>query len=219
MFEALFESPELLAVCKPDGLASVGGGLQGNTSLLDLLEAQLDSRLYVVHRLDKGVSGVIVFAKSAIVQKHLTDQFRERTVSKTYIALVHGIMSPAFGAIDAPLREFGSGRVSVDSRHGKSCLTEFQVTRYLARYSLVTVHPITGRRHQIRAHMYSVGHPIVGDVLYGNKTEQNTYPRLMLHSQQISFEYPIGKRITIEARPTPSFQDALSTLEQPRPRS
>jgi tRNA pseudouridine32 synthase/23S rRNA pseudouridine746 synthase len=164
MTQVLFENDDLLAVNKPEGLAAIPEGDKGRDCLLSLLESAGTGRLYIVHRLDKEVSGVILFARNAAAHKHLNEQFRQRTVRKTYVALVHGVIAEARGIIDQPLRQFGSGRMGVDRQRGKPCLTEFQ-----AAYTLVQAYPLTGRRHQLRVHFYSLGHPIVGDLRSGDK--------------------------------------------------
>jgi RluA family pseudouridine synthase len=207
----LFEDADVLAVEKPEGLAAIpGGGAKGMPSLMRLLEDLRQNKFYIVHRLDKEVSGVILFAKNAPAHRHLNGQFAGRAVRKTYIALVHGSMGE--GIIDRPLREFGSGRVGVDSKRGKPCLTEFKAIRRFTDYTLVEVHPLTGRRHQIRAHFYSEGHPIVGDPLYGNREIQRRYPRLMLHARAIAFELPSGRAVTIESPLPESFHRILEGL-------
>lgn len=127
--------------------------------------AQFPEKLYVAHRLDKEFSGAILFALKEATHKFLTQQFSEHTVDKTYIALTHGAIQSESSIIDKPLREFGSGRVGVDAERGKPSLTEFRVMERFGAYTLIKVHRRTGRRHQIRAHLYSIGHPLVGDLV------------------------------------------------------
>ncbi len=186
MIQVLFENDDLLAVNKPEGLASIPEGAKGRDCLLSLLESAGTGRLYIVHRLDKEASGVILFARNAAAHKHLNEQFRQRSVKKTYVALVHGVMAENSGIIAQPIREFGSGRMGVDRQRGKPCLTEFQVSERLATYTLVQAYPLTGRRHQLRVHFYSLGHPIVGDLRYGDKAVQRTFPRLMLYTDGLT---------------------------------
>jgi len=208
----LFENEDVLAVHKPEGLASIPEGRPGRDCLLSLLTALAPDKLYVVHRLDKDVSGVILFAKNAVAHKCLNEQFNQRRVRKTYIALTHGVMEMDGGRIDKPLRRFGSGRMGVDLERGKPCITEFRVEERLGAYTLVRVHPITGRRHQIRVHLYSIGHPIVGDRLYGEKKMQLRFPRLMLHAQKIALRLPTGEEVEIEADPPPSFRKVVEYI-------
>lgn len=212
MIHVLLETPDILAVDKPEGLASIHE--QGKECLLSLLSAQFPDKLYVVHRLDKEVSGVILFARNAATHKFLTQQFGQHQVDKTYIALTHGVIRKDRGIIDKPLREFGSGRVSVDAERGKPSLTEFRVIERFESYTLVEAHPRTGRRHQIRAHLYSIGHPLVGDLRYGDRAAQSQFPRLMLHAKRVTFRLPSGETWIVEAPIPESFRAVLANIHQ-----
>jgi tRNA pseudouridine32 synthase/23S rRNA pseudouridine746 synthase len=215
MIPILFEDDDILAVNKPEGLASIPEGVRGRDCLLSMLSSMFPGKLYVVHRLDKGVSGVILFAKNAAAHRHLNDQFSSRSISKTYVALAHGVIKEASGIIDKPLRQFGSGRMGVDPRRGKPCTTEFQVTERFGSYTLVNAYPFTGRRHQIRVHFYSIGYPIAGDPRYGDKVVQRMFPRLMLHAHKITCQLPSGGEVTIEASIPESFQVVIETVREP----
>jgi RluA family pseudouridine synthase len=212
MSEVLFENDLLIAVNKPEGLAAIPEGAAGKSCLLWELEARLGHKLYVVHRLDKEVSGVILFAKDAATHKHLNDQFSSRQVYKSYLALAHGVINGAEGTIKAPLREFGSGRVGVDAHNGKPAQTDFTVRQRFKGYTLVAAHPITGRRHQLRVHFYSIGHPLVGDLRYGDRQVQQTFSRLMLHAERITFALPSGERVTVEAMLPTSFRQVIEMM-------
>lgn len=214
MIPILFEDQDILAVNKPEGLASIPESAEGKASLLSLLEPAFPGKLYVVHRLDKEVSGVLLFAKNAAVHKHLNDQFSNRNVRKTYAALTHGVIKETDGIIDKPLHQFGSGRMGVDLYRGKPCITEFRVADRFEGYTLVKAHPLTGRRHQIRVHFYSIGHPIVGDLRYGDKLVQRAFPRLMLHAQEIAFRLPSGEEVAIEAPIPETFKLAMEIICQ-----
>lgn len=207
MIAVLYEDGDCLVVAKPEGLASIPEGGPGGDSLLVQLEAGSGQKLYVVHRLDKEVSGVIVFAKNAAAHRFLNEQFGARSVHKTYLALVHGLIDASEGLIDLPLREFGSGRMGVDARHGKPSVTSYQVIRRCDPYTLTVLEPLTGRRHQLRVHLYAIGHPIVGDRRYGDRAAQVAYPRLMLHAQSLSFPLPSGGTADVACPPPPSFSD------------
>ena len=111
--------------------------------------------------------------------------------------------------VNLPLRQFGSGRVAVDTRRGKASATEFQVLQRSAALSLLDAHPITGRRHQIRVHLFSAGHPVAGDPLYGEQAMQASFPRLMLHSRSITFSALGGNRVTVISSTPPSFEEVL----------
>jgi RluA family pseudouridine synthase len=211
----LFENADYLAVDKPEGVISIAEA--GKGGLPELLKDVFPGRLFPVHRLDREASGVIVYAKSADAHRHLNGQFDRREVRKTYLALVHGTTGPASGLVNAPIREFGSGRMGVDVRRGKPSSTEWKIAERLDGATLVQVHPATGRRHQIRVHLFHIGHPIVGDLKYGDRTLQGRYPRLMLHALEVEFALLSGERVTVGAPPSQSFEDVLSGLRKNRP--
>ncbi len=240
MFEILFENEDFIAVNKPEGLSSIPERQPGerNESLYEMLCAQRDEKLFIVHRIDKDTSGVIVFAKSAAAHRCLGGQFERRTVQKVYLALVHGTVDAEQGVIDKPLGPYGSGRIGVNPQRGRAAYTEYLVThrypgapprefgrgeraptgetepvgtRPLA-YTLVEAYPKTGRRHQIRVHFYSIGHPIVGDRLYGNLPVQRTYPRMMLHAHRLTIRLSDRQLLTLETPPPESFEKVIQRI-------
>jgi tRNA pseudouridine32 synthase / 23S rRNA pseudouridine746 synthase len=212
MIPILFENNDILAVNKPEGLATIPERDASQECLLHVLSEQCGKKLFIVHRLDKEVSGVILFAKNAEMHKYLNGLFEKRAVNKTYCALVHGIIEEESGVISKPIRQFGSGRMGVDERRGKECTTTFEVQQRFRDYTLVHVHPLTGRRHQIRVHFYSVGHPVVGDLHYGERSVQKDFPRLMLHAMSIELSLNSGINIRIEAPVPESFVIVLKKL-------
>jgi RluA family pseudouridine synthase len=212
MISILFEDDDLLAVNKPEGLAAIPERLKRNKSLFEILSAERGERLYIVHRLDKETSGVIVFARNPETHRRLNQQFESRTIRKQYLALVHGVVPDDEGTIDAPLRQFGSGRVAVDPERGKASITDFRVQNRFKSTTLVEACPRTGRRHQIRVHLYHLDHPIVGDPLYGDKTQQVPYRRLMLHAQTLTLHLPSHSNLTLKAPIPQSFQSVLNTI-------
>jgi RluA family pseudouridine synthase len=214
MIPSLFEDADVLAVNKPEGLASIPERDATQESLVSLLSTARSTKLYVVHRLDKEVSGVILFAKNAAAHKFLNEQFSHHTARKTYLALVHGVIAQESGTIDVPLRQFGSGRMGVDSKRGKGSITNFHVLKRFDARTLVEVHPLTGRRHQIRVHLYRLGHAIVGDPMYGERAMRYPFLRLMLHAQRIEVRLPSGNEVMIEAPVPESFAKALRTIEE-----
>jgi tRNA pseudouridine32 synthase/23S rRNA pseudouridine746 synthase len=206
----LYEDNDIVAVHKPEGLVSnAPAGQEGPAQGLTAAGA---GRLYIVHRLDKEASGVLLLAKNAEAHKLLNDQFSRGEVRKTYVAVALGTISQRRGVIDKPIREFGSGRMGVDPQRGKPSRTEFEVTERLKDSTLVKVRSLTGRRHQIRVHFYSIGHPLAGDLKYGQRSIQQAYPRLMLHALEIVFKLPGGQEVKIEAPIPPSFQGVLEEL-------
>jgi len=208
----LFEDNDLIALDKPEGLCSIPDRQDKQNNLLSLLAIRLGLRPYVVHRLDRDVSGVILFAKNAAAHAALNDQFSGRTVKKTYTALVHGKIGTQTGKIQAPIRKFGSGRMGIDPRNGKEATTLYTLLEEFEKMSLLHVYPVSGRRHQIRVHLYSINHPIVGDHLYGDMKLQRQYPRLMLHASSIEFKHPSGEPLKLAATLPESFTSLTKAL-------
>ncbi len=201
----LFENDDLIAVDKPEGLAAIPERNPETICLLKLLTDARGQKIYVVHRLDKQVSGVILFAKNPEAHRRLNQLFEHRRMLKTYIAWVHGDITGDRGVIGTPLRHGGSGRMAEDRQRGKPCVTEFEVDQRSTGFTRVRAHPVTGRKHQIRAHFFSIRHPIVGDPLYGDKHIQKTFPRVMLHALSLRFELPGAGEIFIESCLPDSF--------------
>lgn len=167
------------------------------------VERRLGSKAFVVHRLDRETSGVLLFAKNADSHRDLSVQFESREIEKTYLALVFG-HPPNSGEVKTPLREFGSGRVAVDL-NGKPCATRWKVLKRAGGNSLLEVAPLTGRRHQIRVHLYSIGHPVLGDDLYGKDRPVGGAARLMLHAWKLAFRSK-GMPVSIRCEPPPEFK-------------
>jgi tRNA pseudouridine32 synthase/23S rRNA pseudouridine746 synthase len=206
---AIFESDDFIALDKPVGIASIPERNPKNASLLAVLTEARKRKFYVVHRIDKQVSGVILFAKTPEFHRYLNLQFEHRHVQKTYLAVVHGQLSRE-GRIETPLRRFGSGRMAEDREHGKACVTEYEVLANRSEATLLRVRPLTGRKHQIRAHLFGIGHPIIGDPLYGDKLFQRTFPRLMLHALGIEFRLPDGRSVEIRTAAPTGFEPSAA---------
>lgn len=182
----LRNEPRWIAVAKPAGqLVIAGRGVSGPT-LREEVETHLHAKVYVVHRLDREASGVVLFAKDGQAHRSLCIAFESRKVEKLYLALVHGEIK-AGGIIDRPIRAYGSGRQGINP-DGKPSVTRYQPIQAFNEATLLEVRPETGRRHQIRVHLYSIGHPIVGDPLYGEKKSESS-PRLMLHALGLNFDF------------------------------
>ena len=168
----------------------------------------------IVHRLDKATSGVMIVAKTQASFERLKKLFQDHRMKKTYYALVRGVPKNKKGTIDAPIGiKNGSLKRSIhSSKMAKPAVTEYAVVKIIARgdgdkeqYSLLKVSPLTGRTHQIRVHLASIGHPIVGDALYGKKTDAAAAPRLMLHAAALAFSDDAGNRFEFEAPFPPDF--------------
>lgn len=197
----LHEDSDLLIVDKPAGLLSVPGkgGDLADCLLTRLERAFPTARL--VHRLDRDTSGVMVFAMTAHAQRHLNAQFEARKVKKTYLARVTGRLTPSAGEIDLPLTVDWPNRPRqmVCLEKGKPSLTGWKVLKASDEESRVRLFPLTGRSHQLRVHMLSLGHPILGDTLYAPETAAN-YPRMMLHAEELRLNHPeTGKGMKFRA--------------------
>jgi len=200
----------LIGVDKPSGMASVPGG--PGPSLQELVVAHLGAPVFIVHRLDRGTSGIIVFARDRAEHRRLSLLFESREVHKTYLAAVHGHLDDTEGLVDLPLRTFGSGRVGVAS-DGKPARTRYRLRERLANADLLEVMPETGRRHQVRVHLNAVGHPVLGDAVYGPPPRPvGGIGRLMLHALELELPRPDGGPLRLRAAPGPDFQDALEAL-------
>ena len=208
----LYEDEELVAVDKPAGMAAAaGGGIDDDASLHAWVSRHAGGRTYIVHRLDRGTSGVIVFAKTADAHRRLSQAFEGREVGKRYLAVVDGHVRRATGEIAEPLRAFGSGRVGVDPK-GAEALTRYRRLERLQDADLLEVEPLTGRRHQIRVHCYAIGHPVMGDTRYGAVRPVGGAPRLMLHAAELRLPVSDGEPLTIRADPPPDFDSVLDGL-------
>ncbi len=210
----LYRDATLVAVDKPAGIAAIAEHAGDRVCLRVLLEEHLQAPVWVVHRLDKAVSGLILFALDADTHRALNALFSERLIKKTYLAIVHGHVVGKSGTLRQPLHEFGSGRVGVDPR-GKPAVTRYRVIQCLDAFTLLEVMPETGRRHQIRAHLYAMGHPIVGDLRYGTRDQQASFPRLMLHAAALTVPLPGRDPLQLACPQPPAFADWLAA--QPRP--
>jgi RluA family pseudouridine synthase len=210
--EILYEDYNIIAVNKPERIASISENDLHLPTIHSILQNNYLQKIYVVHRIDKEVSGIILFAKDPITHKYLNNLFAARAIKKNYTALVRGVISEDRGRIDKPLREFGSGRMGVDEKNGRLSVTDFKVLKRFNEFTLLDVSIITGRRHQIRVHLYSIGHPVAGDLLYGSKNIQSRIPRLMLHASQIEFKLQNNKNVLICSPLPDKFQKFIDVL-------
>lgn len=185
--EILLDGERVVGACKPAGRPTVPGRGDVGEPLNKELERRLGRRLYVVHRLDLEASGVVLFAKDADTHRRLCAAFEGRRAAKAYLAVVAGRLEGE-GTIDSPLKEFGSGRAA-PAPGGKPSLTRWRAERALRGATLLRVEPETGRKHQIRAHLASIGRPILGDPRYGPPPRPvGGAPRLMLHALSLDVE-------------------------------
>jgi len=191
--DVIYLDSHYLAVNKPAGLLSVPGrGLEKADCMASRVNLEYPEAL-IVHRLDMSTSGVLLMARSLEAQAAMGKRFEYREVEKTYIARVAG-ECPLAGNIDLPLITDWPNRPRqiVDHEVGKSAFTQYERLDYSERYdvSRVSLHPKTGRSHQLRVHMASIGHPILGDELYAPDEWVEGQSRLYLHAQSLRFEHP-----------------------------
>jgi 23S rRNA pseudouridine955/2504/2580 synthase len=216
----IYEDPGAFVLNKPPGLATQGGTKthQHLDRLLDGL-AGGGARPKLVHRLDKDTSGALLVARSARAAGHFAKAFSGRTARKVYWAIVVGVPDAEQGTIDAPLaKQPGTGgeKMHVDEEHGLPAKTRWQVIdRAGNRAAWVELQPLTGRTHQLRAHMAAIGHPIVGDAKYGGAEAFLTggiSRKLHLHARRIRMDAPDGGVIDVTAELPPHFAETLATL-------
>jgi 23S rRNA pseudouridine1911/1915/1917 synthase len=192
----------LLAHC-PD-LAGIGGALRPG----------------IVHRLDKDTSGLVIVAKNDAAHHNLQTQFQARLVHKTYLALVEGAPQAAHGVIDAPIGRDPQHRqrmavVTGSSGRGREARTEYRIVERFPQHALIEAEPVTGRTHQIRIHLAFIGHPIVGDRVYGFRKQRLALPRQFLHATRIAFTLPSSGQPVEFTSPLPDDLAAvLKTLRQ-----
>jgi 23S rRNA pseudouridine1911/1915/1917 synthase len=244
--DILYEDGDVLVVNKPagvvvhpapghrrdtlvNGLLHHLGGRAANGGGPDPGEwtGPLASRPGIVHRLDKDTSGALVVAKSLAAHEHLARQFRERTVTKEYLAVVRGRMPARDGLIDRPIGRHPRERqrMSVRSRRGRSALTRYAVRADYGIASVVRLLPTTGRTHQLRVHLAAAGHPIVGDRLYGRSRSRDRavpggpadalahFARQALHASRLEFSHPrSGERVRVRAPLPADLRDLLALL-------
>jgi 23S rRNA pseudouridine1911/1915/1917 synthase len=216
----LYEDEYLMVVSKPAGVPSHPTQSRRTGTLVNILLARRtplstaggEDRRGIVHRLDAGTSGLMVVAKEDQAHAALAGMFRKHAIERRYLALVRGTVKPDHFLVEAPLDRRGA-RIRVDRVTGKQAATEIEVKERLARATLVEARPKTGRTHQIRVHLASVGHPILGDRAYGGGGEEARrlgLDRPFLHSWRIAFDHPVtGERIELDDQLPDDLAEAL----------
>lgn len=190
-FDLVYQDASLLVACKAAGLLAVPGrGADKQDCLSARIQQDFPDAL-VVHRLDMSTSGLIVFARGTEIQRRLSQMFRDHEIAKRYVAVVSGRMESATGEVNLPIFADWPNRPlrKIDANLGKPSLTRYQVLSHDADTTRVELEPVTGRTHQLRVHMAAIGHPILGDALYGDTA---CAPRLLLHACSLSFTHPLS---------------------------
>ena len=207
-FDILFEDEHIIVVNKPSGLLTIATNKEKEKTLYHIVREYLISkdrrtRIFIVHRLDKDTSGIVIFAKDEKTKNKLQENWNEYVLLREYVAVVHGKLNKKTDTIKQKLKETKTNLVYVShDAEGKEAITNYEVIKENENYSLVSINIETGRKNQIRVALSSINHPIVGDKKYGLKGDKEE--RLYLHANRLKIYYPkIKKEILFETQ-TPS---------------
>ena len=226
--DILYEDSDVVAVNKPAGMVVHAGAGQHTGTLTNALVHRFgqlsgvggEERPGIVHRLDRYTSGVLLVARNDAAHRALAAQFSSRSVEKVYLALVHGTFATDSGHIDTPIIRDPVRRVRMTTKlgRGRNAITDYKVLRRFADSTLLEVKIGTGRTHQIRVHLASVGHPVVGDTLYG--APKSALGRYFLHAHRITFTSPSsGERVTVLSPLAPELDSVIAGKTSPVPQT
>lgn len=222
--EICYEDADLLVVNKPRGMVvhPAPGHSSGTLVNALLYHCKQDlsgiggvARPGIVHRIDKDTSGLLMVAKNDLAHHSLVEQLKEHTITRVYLAIVHGVIQHERGLIEAPIGRDPKDRkrMAVEHRHGKHAITHFTVIERFAKATYVECKLETGRTHQIRVHMKSIGHPLIGDPLYGPAKNRYGFVGQALHAEVLGFTHPrTGKRIELKTEPPSAFSQLMEKL-------
>lgn len=237
--DIVFEDAHIVVINKPAGMVvhpgagiergTLANGLVAHFAALPGATAAPDAALLrpgIVHRIDRDTSGLLVVAKNEQAHQHLTDQFAARTVQKNYVALVYGRVAQAQATVDLPIERHPVQRTKMSvarKGRGRNALTIYRVSRRYQEFTLLDVEIKTGRTHQIRVHLAHIGHPIVGDEVYGPGRANNvhviavrhainTLHRQFLHAARLAFTHPASGQAMDFSAPLPGELNALLTI-------
>ena len=210
-YNIVFEDEELIVIEKQAGLLSISTEKEKRATAYSLLSNHVkkqnrDNRIFVVHRLDRETSGLMLFAKNQEVKFHLQELWNNTVIERSYVAVVEGVVEKPDGVITSYLVEGKTFKVhsSQNPKYGKKAVTNYKVLKKQKEYTLLKVNLETGRKNQIRVHLQDIGHSIVGDKKYG--ANSSPIKRLGLHAQQLSFIQPItGKKLNFETKIPDAF--------------
>jgi len=193
----IYEDKDVIVIDKPAGLVVHPAPGHSNHTLVNAILAHCPSlatsnnliRPGIVHRLDKDTSGLMVIVKNDYARQYLANQFKSHAVTKGYLVLVKGRLSPKQGIIEAPIgRDSHNRKRMAIVESGKKASTQYKVKKYLNNYTLLEITPITGRTHQIRVHLAAIGYPVIGDITYGVKSPY--IKRQFIHAYRLGFQLP-----------------------------
>lgn len=221
--DIVYEDSDLLIVNKPVGLVvhpahghysgTLVNGLLAHCTDLSGINGKM--RPGIVHRIDKDTSGLLMIAKNDLAHQHLAEQLKEHSIKRAYYALVQGVISEPAGLVDAPIgrHEADRKKMAVTFKNSKEARTHYYVKERFARTTFIECRLETGRTHQIRVHMAYLGHPLVGDPLYGTRKNNLDFPGQALHAYALGFVHPrTGEELYFEAPLPEHFQTVLKTL-------
>lgn len=223
----LYEDDDLAVVHKPSGMVVHPGSGNRSGTLVNALLGHFGGlssiggveRPGIVHRLDKDTSGCIVVARNDFTHEHLSAQFAARSVTKQYLAVTSGIPTPSTGTVATQIGRNPGNRQKMtvlDPPQGKHAVTDYSVLGSRMKSALVLCDLHTGRTHQIRVHMKHLGHPLLGDEIYGRRNAGETVSRLMLHAWKLGLTHPrTGKNLEFEADPPPEFSPWIAVSPLP----
>lgn len=224
----IYKDDNFVAINKPAGLLVHSSDYQKKKepTLVDWLLKNFpqvkkvgDDRIHrpgIVHRLDKDTSGIMIIPLNQDYFSYLKKLFQEKKIKKTYLAIVNGEVKEKTGIINKPIgiKSGTTKRTVFSDKMSKEAITEYKLIKTFEKggkyFSLLEVFPLTGRTHQIRVHLNYIGHPVIGDKMYGGKTVTALAPRQMLHCYSMEFEIDPGKLIKLEAEPPDDFTDSLN---------
>ena len=223
----IYEDEHVLVVNKAQGMVvhPAPGNYSGTLvnailhHVKDLSDIGGTIRPGIVHRIDKDTSGLLMIAKTNLAHQSLSAQLKDHTVDRVYVALVHGGFSVESGTVNAPVGRHPQNRLKMAIMHrgGKDAITHYQVLERLGPYTLLECRLETGRTHQIRVHLTSIGHPLIGDPLYGAKKEKHKTEGQFLHAKVLGFDHPVsGERMVFSAPIPDNFEKLLSRLRNNR---
>jgi len=224
--EILYEDEDILVVNKPKGMVVHPAFGNYSGTLVNAVMEYCGDRLSdingvirpgIVHRIDKDTSGVLVIAKNNAAHEFLSAKLKKHDINRIYVAVVEGVIKEDRGKIDAPIGRHPVERkkMAVNTKNGRRAVTHFRVLERFKNHTYVELKLETGRTHQIRVHMSFIGHPVVGDMVYGRKKQRFNIEGQALHARLLGFEHPAtGKYVEFEAEPPEYFKELLEELRR-----